>query len=92
MRQGRIQALQILMQVPTAANLRAFEKAVDRQSYVRQFVQPRLQLTLSRGLGFGTSNVILGREGWLFYRPGIDWLTGPGMLDATRLAHSRKKT
>ena len=75
-----------LHQCPHARNLDAFEKDLTRQSFARQFVKPRLQLSLSRELGFGTTQVILGREGWLFYRPGIDWLTGPGLLDATRLA------
>ena len=89
-RQSRIQALTVFTNVPTRANLEGFEKDLVRQSIARKFVKPRLQLILSRDLGFGTTRVILGREGWLFYRPGIDWLTGPGLLDATRLAHRKR--
>ena len=85
-RQGQIQALELLTQVPTPTNLREFEKELNRQSFAQQFVQPRLQLSLCRDLGFGTTQCHSGRDGWLFYRPGIDWLTGPGLLDATRLA------
>ena len=63
---GQIQALKVLTVVPTPANLRAFEKELGKQSYVQRFVQPRLQLSLSRDLGFGTSNVILGAIGGCF--------------------------
>ena len=83
---GEIQALKVLMRVPTRANLDQFEKELGRQSFAERIVQPRLQLSLCRDLGFGTTNVILGRDGWLFYRPGIDWLTGPGILDPSRIA------
>ncbi len=85
-RTGRVQSLLVFRRVPTRANLDQFERDLSRQSVAQQSVQPRLQLSLARNLGFGTANVILGRDGWLFYRPGIDWLTGPGLLDPTRLA------
>ncbi len=85
-RRSRIQALTVFTRVPTRANLDEFEKDLTRQSFARQIVKPRMQLNLSRDLGFGSTQVILGREGWLFYRPGVDWLAGPGLLDATRLA------
>ncbi len=85
-RGGQIQALSVFRSVPTRANLDQFERDLNKSSIAQQAVQPWLQLNLSSELGFGTTNVILGRDGWLFYRPGIDWLTGPGLLDATRLA------
>lgn len=84
-RGGGIQALELFRRLPTAANLSRFEKDLTRQSIARRFVQPRWQQVLSSRLGFGTAHVIPGRHGWLFYRPGIDWVVGPGLLDPTRL-------
>jgi alginate O-acetyltransferase complex protein AlgJ len=40
-----------------------------------------VQQFTSRWLGLGNEQVYLGREGWLYYRPGVDYLTGPGFLD-----------
>ena len=48
-------------------------------------------MSLSGLLGFGTTNVILGRDGWLFYRPGIELLTGSGLLDPGRLAVAKRE-
>jgi len=80
-----IQALDVLKRVPTRENLGSYEKELSRHSVARRAVQPRLQLALSRFLGFGNTNVIIRQEGWLFYRPGVEFVTGPGLLDATRL-------
>ena len=32
-------------------------------------------------LGAGNERVYPGRDGWLFYRPDVEYLTGPGFLD-----------
>ena len=47
---------------------------------------PPTQLQLSRHLGVGNENAYVGRDGWLFYRPGVDYLTGTGFLDPQQLA------
>ncbi len=90
-REGRIQAFDVFRRVPTKANLSAFETALTRQSYARETVRPGLQRALSERLGFGTATAIVGLDGWLFYRPGIDWVTGGGFLDPARLARRRKE-
>ena len=77
-----IQALTLFTRYPTRGNLDRYEKDLSRQSVARQRVQPWLQLALTRYLGFGTTSVLRGRDGWLFYRPGVDVLTGRGLLDA----------
>jgi alginate O-acetyltransferase complex protein AlgJ len=90
-RQGRIQALEIFRRLPTHSNLARFEADLTRLSDAARVLRPRLQLDLSGGLGFGTTTVILGRDGWLFYRPGIDWVGGLGLLDPARLRRRRKE-
>jgi hypothetical protein len=80
-----IQALDAFRRVPTRENLSQFEKELSRHSALRQAIQPRFQLALSRFLGFGNKNVIIGQDGWLFYRPGLEYMTGPGLFDDARL-------
>jgi hypothetical protein len=41
---------------------------------------------LSGWLGAGNEQAYCGREGWLFYRLDVDYLTAPGFLDPARLA------
>lgn len=63
--------------VPGAADLRAFEESVEEASRARKWVQPRLQTLASLGGGFGNSKAVIGRDGWLFYRPDVELLTNP---------------
>jgi len=37
-------------------------------------------------VGNGNEKVYVGRQRWLFYRPGIDYCTGPGFLDPRQIA------
>lgn len=62
-----------------------FEDDLEDASMLGQAVRPRMQSLLNR-LGVGNEQAYVGRENWLFYRPGIDYLTGPGFLDERVLA------
>ena len=42
------------------------------------------------GWASGSANVVLGRDGWLFYGPGIELVTGPGLLDPNRLTLAKR--
>lgn len=66
--------------------MNAFEDAIDDDSAVGQAVRPQVQYVLSRWLGVGNELAYCGRGKWLFYRPDIDYLTGPGFLDPAWLA------
>lgn len=61
--------------------LSAFETALEDQSAVGRALRPPTQLALSRWLGAGNERVYVGREGWLFYRPDVEYVTGRGFLD-----------
>jgi alginate O-acetyltransferase complex protein AlgJ len=90
-RKQRLQALDVFLRPPTRETLRAFEDALDNAAVVKRFLQPRLQELVSGTLGFGNDKGVLGRDGWLFYQPGIDYLTGPGILDGAHLLRRAKK-
>jgi alginate O-acetyltransferase complex protein AlgJ len=65
--------------------LDTFETEVEEESFLRSFFLPPLQSFFLKVLGQGNEKVVAGKEGWLFYRPGIDSLTGPAFLDKTQL-------
>lgn len=64
--------------------MKGFEEALDDRSVVGKWVRPRIQYLLT-ALGAGNEKAYCGVPPWLFYRPGIDYLTGPPFLDPVRL-------
>ena len=67
---------------PSRENLREFEHELETASFAKNFVQPRVQLWLSRFGRLGNQRAVIGRHGWLFYTPGITHVAGPNFLDA----------
>ncbi len=63
------------------ARMSAFEAALEDQSVIGRALRPPTQRVLSGWLGAGNERVYVGREGWLFYRPDVEYLTGRGFLD-----------
>lgn len=68
------------------ARARGFENRVAEDSVLGQRLRPVVQEVLTGWLGAGTSQVEIGIDGWLFYRPDLDHVTGPGFLSAKVLA------
>jgi hypothetical protein len=64
------------------SSLVAFERALEQESLIGRALRPPAQWLLSGWLGAGNERVYVGREGWTFYRPDVEYLTGPGFLDA----------
>ncbi|HWA73475.1 MAG TPA: hypothetical protein VG937_14115 [Polyangiaceae bacterium] len=75
---------------PTAERLRQFEQDLEQASHAKELVQPRVQLLLTRFGRVGNKKAVVGRQGFLFYEPGVRHLAGPGFLDADFIA-SREK-
>jgi hypothetical protein len=82
----------LLAGVPSACTLHRFERALEDESPAGRRLLPRLQLFLSRALGVGNEQVYLGSEGWLYHRPGVDYVVGPGFLEPEVLAARRRAT
>jgi hypothetical protein len=78
--------------LPRAADLKAAEKALESDSVVSEWLLPRVQGVLSGSLGAGNEQVYLGRDGWLFYRPDVDYITEPPFLDAAQMRRRRHTT
>ncbi|HEV8397600.1 MAG TPA: hypothetical protein VGQ37_25120 [Vicinamibacterales bacterium] len=77
-----VQALDVFTRRPARDALHAYEQALENRSAVKRAVQPRLQEALTAAAGVGNDRTVLGRGGWLFYQPGLDYVAGPGFLDA----------
>ena len=74
---------------PTEENLRQLEKDIEQASYAKELVQPRLQLWLSQFGRVGNKRALIGRDGFLFYTPGLTHLAGPSFLDPSVLDERR---
>jgi alginate O-acetyltransferase complex protein AlgJ len=73
--------LDVLRREPTAENLRQVEHDLEEASYAKTFVQPLLQLVLTRFGRVGNRRAVVGQRGWLYYTPGVLHVAGPGFLN-----------
>lgn len=67
-------------------DIHAYEDELEEESRFGASVLPYAQYVLTRGFGVGNEKTYCGLDGWLFYRPEIDYLAGPGFLDPKQLA------
>jgi alginate O-acetyltransferase complex protein AlgJ len=72
------------------AGLTSFEDELEDGSTIGRSLRPPAQLALSRWLGAGNERVYPGRDGWLFYRPDVEYLTGRGFLEPAVLESRRR--
>ncbi len=70
-----IQALTVLRQKPTAKNLREYERELEEASWVAQQLRPWMQYAQFRFLQEAGDKALVGRDGWMFYKPGVRYLT-----------------
>jgi hypothetical protein len=64
-------ALDVFLQPPTARNLHAYEQSLEDTSLVIHRLRPWVQYLNWRFLGDAGEKAVLGRHGWLFYRPSV---------------------
>jgi hypothetical protein len=73
LRQGQqVGALDVFRQKSTSANLRAYEHSLEDASVFARTARPWFQFAQLGWLRDGGEKALLGRDGWLFYRPGYD--------------------
>ena len=70
--------------------MNAWERALDDASLLTQRLLGPAQYVFTRFLGVGNEEAYVGRDGWLFYRPGVDYVTSPGFLEKTVLRKRRQ--
>jgi acetyltransferase AlgX (SGNH hydrolase-like protein) len=62
------------------------ERGLEEHPLLSRWVVAPTTRVIVGHLKAGTEEVYCGVANWLFYRPGIDYLTGPGFLEPTVLA------
>ena len=65
--------------------MKGFEEALDDQSVIGKWIRPKIQYVLTAWLGAGNEKAYCGEQPWLFYRPGVDYLSGPPFLHPVQL-------
>src|SRR5947207_838956 len=73
--------------LPRAVDLKAAEKSIESGSVVSEWLLPHVQSVLTGNLHAGNEQVYPGRDAWLFYRPDVDYITGPPFLDPSQMRH-----
>jgi hypothetical protein len=68
-------ALQIFTQRPTPKNLRAYENALQDTSVTARTLRPVVQSLQFFVLREAGEKALVGHAGWLFYQPGVSYLT-----------------
>lgn len=78
--------LELFKRAPTPENLRKFEEDLEQNSDAKSYVQPRVQAALTRFGRVGNKKAVIGHAGFLYYVPGVSYVSGPGFLQAGQLA------
>ncbi len=65
--------------------MEAYETMLEDASVFGRAVRPTVQAWLTCA-GVGNEKAYVGRDGWLFYRPDVDHVTGAAFLDPRQLA------
>ncbi len=73
----RPRCLDVFLQAPRQASLRSYEREIEEASVLSQAARPWVQSAWFHLLGYAGEKVIIGREGWLFYRPDVRYLVEP---------------
>ena len=66
---------ELFVQKPTKANLRAFEKEMEEACWFSQKLRPWMQYLRFIVLKDTGDKALMGRDGWLFYKPAVQYLT-----------------
>ncbi len=76
-----VQATDLFRYPPTVKNLRGFEQALEDGWWGNEQVRPTLQRFLYLSVTDTGVKAVPGRENWLFYRPGVQYLVGRNQLE-----------
>jgi hypothetical protein len=74
-RGDKLQALDVFRERPTSVHLRAYERQLEEESVIARNLRPMAQYARFAWFKDGGDQAVLGRDGWLFYGPGLDYLT-----------------
>ncbi len=67
------------------SRLSRFETALEDESLLGRTLRRPAQRVMAGWLGGGNERVYVGRDGWLFYRPDVEYVTGQRFLNPAQL-------
>jgi hypothetical protein len=67
-----VRALEVFRQKPTSTHLRTYERNLEDASVIARSLRPWFQFVQFAWLRDGGDKLFVGRNGWLFYKPGCD--------------------
>lgn len=67
------------------AGLSGFERTLEDESLIGRSLRPPAQIVMTGWLHAGNERVYPGRDGWLFYRQDVEYITRPGFLDPAQI-------
>jgi hypothetical protein len=70
-------ALDVFKRTPSPQNLRAYEDSLREQSAIANAARPWMQYLRFCVMDDAGKNGLIGRDGWLFYKPGVQFLVQP---------------
>ncbi len=70
----RPRALDVFREAPTARHLRVYEQGLEKTSLVVKTFRPWTQYVEWRFLADAGEEAVVGRDGWLFYRPSVRYV------------------
>ena len=71
--------------IPSGESISSFETSLKENSILTKAFLSPAQSVMSGILGVGNEKAFCGIDGWLFYRPDVEYLTTDGFLDPSRL-------
>ena len=71
------------------AGMNRAEERLEKSSLLRAWLLPPVQAGLV-GLGLGNEQAYPGLDGWLYYRPDVEYVTAPGFLEPRVLERRRR--
>lgn len=78
---GRAHVVSLFTRTPTKANLHGWDRQARDNSIVGSYLRPRMLQWQYDWFGDVGPKALQGRDGWLFYRPDVDYLVRPGIDD-----------
>src|SRR5258708_160993 len=79
-RTGRWRFLALFQETPTHTSLKRFEETLASESELAAKARQFYQTWLLRWLGQGNDKIVVGHDGFLFYRTEVEMAAGPGFL------------
>jgi len=77
-RAGRPRFLDLFAHTPTPEHLRDFERGLEDSAIYSKKLRPLVQYVWWKLLDNPGEKVVVGRDGWLFYKPDVRYLVEPG--------------